>query len=573
MNTKFELSEYSSQILSLFEDARRVLSSSGTETIRKRSKEVPVSPYPDSDKLNVVFAGGYSAGKSTLLSLLTGIKLKVGGGIVTESTKTLEWNGIYVTDTPGIHTELHPDHDEITYKALSQADLVVFVMTSKGFNPHLAEHFRKLANERCKGPEMMLVINKMDETGLTPEKCNIIFKDNFSEALRPFSREDLYTSFMSTKRWLQAEETTDSRKKEEYLKRSGKDDFIRNLNHFVADKGLASKLTTNLFVLEQIITDILINYKSDDTCSDGVREMLSRQRNILVDSRNNIIDQSRLIASRSRNTVQGWGNEISTSLTSKSKQDEIESLVKDRMNRVDDVYSNAVSQLEKIVAEEDKKVGEKFQKLAQSQFGRQVYDMVETRIGKLKANPEFMYKVGSVANKLSEFGKGLAQMAKGPNAVGGWNNFFKVGQASQSNMHKIVLEVGHFFGYKFKPWEAVGIAAKIGQGAKILGAAGAVIGIVAQIWTDKQEQKQEEALLEARNDIRGVFNQAADVIEMEFDEKSQQWVEAKYGIAIKEIDTQIESLENATFKKNKEIENLKSLQRRCRMLINNIQGV
>ena len=573
MNTKFELSEYSSQILSLFEDARRVLSSSGTETIRKRSKEVPVSPYPDSDKLNVVFAGGYSAGKSTLLSLLTGIKLKVGGGIVTESTKTLEWNGIYVTDTPGIHTELHPDHDEITYKALSQADLVVFVMTSKGFNPHLAEHFRKLANERCKGPEMMLVINKMDETGLTPEKCNIIFKDNFSEALRPFSREDLYTSFMSTKRWLQAEETTDSRKKEEYLKRSGKDDFIRNLNHFVADKGLASKLTTNLFVLEQIITEILTNYRSDDTCSDGVREMLSRQRNILVDSRNNIIDQSRLIASRSRNTVQGWGNDISTSLTSKSKQDEIESLVKDRMNRVDDVYSNAVSQLEKIVAEEDKKVGEKFQKLAQSQFGRQVYDMVETRIGKLKANPEFMYKVGSVANKLSEFGKGLAQMAKGPNAVGGWNNFFKVGQASQSNMHKIVLEVGHFFGYKFKPWEAVGIAAKIGQGAKILGAAGAVIGIVAQIWTDKQEQKQEEALLEARNDIRGVFNQAADVIEMEFDEKSQQWVEAKYGIAIKEIDTQIESLENATFKKNKEIENLKSLQRRCRMLINNIQGV
>lgn len=573
MNTNFELSEYSSQILSLFEDARRVLSSSGIETIRKRSKEVPVSLCSDSDRLNVVFAGGYSAGKSTLLSLLTGIKLKVGGGIVTESTKTLEWNGINVTDTPGIHTELHPDHDAITYEALSQADLVVFVMTSKGFNPHLAEHFRKLANERCKGPEMMLVINKMDETGLTPEKCNIVFKDNFSEALQPFSREDLYTSFMSTKRWLQAEETTDSKKKVEYLKRSGKDDFIRNLNQFVADKGLASKLTTNLFVLEQIITDILTNYRSDDTCSDGVREMLSRQRNILVASRNSIIDQSRLIASRSRNTVQGWGNEISTSLTSESKQDEIESLVKDRMKRVDDVYSKAVSQLEQIVAEEDKKVGEKFQKLAQSQFGRQVYDMVETRIGKLKSNPEFMRKLGAVANKLSEFGKGLAQMAKGPNAVGGWSNFFKVGQASQSNMHKIVLEVGHFFGHKFKPWEAAGIAARIGQGAKILGAVGAVIGIFAQIWTDKQEQKQEEALLKAKNDIRSVFNQAADVIEMEFDEKSQQWVEAKYGTAIKEIDTQIESLENATLKKNKEIENLKALQQRCRMLINKIQGV
>lgn len=571
MSTNFRLSELSGQILKLFEDSRIAMSGSANKSIRRRSKDIPSALTSENEKLNVVFAGAYSAGKSTLLSLLTGIKLKTGGGIVTSSTTTLDWQGINVVDTPGIHTELHPDHDAMTYEALSHADLVVFVMTSKGFNPHLAAHFQKLANERCKGPEMMLVINKMDEPGFTPEKCSLVFNKNFAEALVPFTKEGLYTSFLSTKRWSSAEATMDYVKKEEYLKRSGKDEFIKNLNRFVSDKGLASKLTTNLFVLDQILTEVLSAYRSEDDCADGMREMLTRQRNILVDSRNNVLDQSRLIASREKNKVQAWGNEISNSLTSSSSQKEIEGMVKDRMNRVDDLYANAVKDLEVVVAQEDKKIAAQFQKLVNSQFGRQVFDMVETRIGQLKANPEFMRKVEGGAGKLSQFGKTLAEMAKGPKAVGGWKNFFKIGQASQSQMHKMVLEVGHFFGHKFKPWEAVRVAGRIGQGAKVLGAVGAVVGIVAQIWSDNQEQKQEEALLETRNDVRGIFNQAGDAIEMEFDEKTQEWVEAKYGTAIDEIDTQIGNIEKATLAKNKEFENLKNLQTRCRKLIKDIQ--
>lgn len=571
MSTNFKLSELSGRVLTLFEDSKRVLETSKNESLKNRSKDVPSALTTEDAKLNVVFAGAYGAGKSTLLSLLTGIKLKTGAGIVTESIETLDWRGITVIDTPGIHTELHPDHDAITYAALSRADLVVFVMTSKGFNPHLAVHFQKLATERNKGAEMMLVINKMDETGLTPEKCDIVFENNFAEALIPFTREGLYTSFMSTKQWMKGEESSDDHRKHEYLKRSGRDEFLNNLNLFVKDKGIASKLTTNLFVLDQILTDLVASYKSEDNCADGVREMLTRQRNILVDSRNSILDQSRLISSRERNKVQSWGNDISNSLTSKSNQQEVEASIKRKMNEVDGLYESAVRELEKIVEEEDKKVSSRFQKLVNSQFGRQVFDMIETRIGKLKASPEFMRKVSGNADKISKFGRTLSAMAKGPNASGGWNNFFKIGQASQSQMHNIVLGVGKFFGHKFKPWEAVRVASRIGQGARILGAVGAVVGLIGQIWSDNQEDKQEQALLDARNDIRSIFNQAGNVIEMEFDEKTQQWVEAKYGSTITEIDSEIENIEKDTLTKNKEFEELKGLQSRCRKLIREIQ--
>lgn len=71
----------------------------------------------------------------------------------------MDWNGIEVVDTPGIHTQKRPDHDAITYDAMSKADLIVFVCTAEGFSEGLGKHFRKLLIEKGKGNEMMLVFN------------------------------------------------------------------------------------------------------------------------------------------------------------------------------------------------------------------------------------------------------------------------------------------------------------------------------------------------------------------------------------------------------------------------------
>ena len=110
----------------------------------------------------LVFAGQYSAGKSTILKALTGREdIATGAGITTEKALTYNWEGIKVVDTPGVHTELRLDHDEITYRAIADANLLVFVVTNELFDSHLGQHFRKLAIERDKAHEMMLVVNKM----------------------------------------------------------------------------------------------------------------------------------------------------------------------------------------------------------------------------------------------------------------------------------------------------------------------------------------------------------------------------------------------------------------------------
>ena len=75
---------------------------------------MPQEVFDGSKPISLVFAGQYSAGKSTILKALTGIPdIAVGAGITTQEAHSYDWNGIEVIDTPGIHTTLRPDHDEI----------------------------------------------------------------------------------------------------------------------------------------------------------------------------------------------------------------------------------------------------------------------------------------------------------------------------------------------------------------------------------------------------------------------------------------------------------------------------
>ena len=118
--TYFE--KYNSEAQELFKEIKDVLHNSENPEVKSKAPHIPSSLYSDNKKINVVFAGQYSAGKSSLLSILTGKKLAVGGGITTAECQSFDWQGVHVTDTPGIHTQNRPDHDEITYKEISKAD-------------------------------------------------------------------------------------------------------------------------------------------------------------------------------------------------------------------------------------------------------------------------------------------------------------------------------------------------------------------------------------------------------------------------------------------------------------------
>ena len=113
-----------------------------------------------------------------------------------------------------------------------------------------------------------------------------------------------------------------------------------------------------------------------------------------------------------------------------------------------------------------------------------------------------------------DVGSMLSQLATGPKASSG--GLLSSTGASGSNAHKAVYGLGKTFGYKFKPWEAVNTAKFIGNVGRILGAAGAVLGVVAQVQEDKQQEKIANQLRENRDEIRSTYRDMAAEVERQF---------------------------------------------------------
>lgn len=222
--------------------------------------------------------------------MMTGINdIAIGGGITTQQTHEYDWNGLKIIDTPGIHTKLRPDHDEIAYAEIAAADILVFMITYQLFDNHMGNHFRKLAIDKDKAHEMILVINKMEDTALgnTPEQQEILKNSTgFIDVIKPYSCEDLNTCFIDVNKYLESieERETDPELAKETYELSGYENFINTLNKFVDEKGIASKLTTKLYlIIDKLEEAIKITQpQSEDADIDALEENLLQQRHILL---------------------------------------------------------------------------------------------------------------------------------------------------------------------------------------------------------------------------------------------------------------------------------------------------
>lgn len=567
-----KIAKLNDEALSLFKETKAAMQNSKHEDLQKKAKDVPTQFVDRDKKVSIVFAGQYSAGKSTILSYLTGQKLEIGQGVTTSKCQFLDWNGIEVVDTPGIHTQKRPDHDAITYDAMSKADLIVFVCTAEGFSEGLGKHFRKLLIEKGKGNEMMLVFNKMEDSlyGNTPEGQKEFFKKDVQPVIAPFTAEDLYVTYIDMCAYGDALED-EGEEREAEIKMSGWQQFVENMNAFIDKKKVLGKCTTSLYQLDQLLTDAQSDFKSNDSLADGTRELLTQQRKRLVDAKDNIKSKSYSIVRRNTQNVRVWGNDIANKLTSKSSENEVNSELQRRYDDTNAVYQKAAKELEQVIGLECEELQKQVDKMNSSEFASNLRRTFEERIGKINMRQRTHDNMGKFANGAKNAGSWLDKFATGPNAQKGWDAIFKLGNYSGSGAHQAVLKVGHLVGHKFKPWEAVKMAGKIGKVGKFLGVGGALIGVGLQIWDDQQEEKVEKQLTDQRCDIRNSFDEAANVIDMRFDEDTQTWVEDNIDPKIKEIDSNIKAIDDSRNIDEKEYRTFQDLQKRTKKLISKVQ--
>ena len=557
-----QIVKWTSKSTELIEKVRNLLDATNI-----KYSGLPNSIYVDDKPIELVFAGQYSAGKSSILKMLTGRKdIAVGEGITTQQTHTYNWNGVNLIDTPGIHTTLRPDHDEISYVAIANADMLVFVITNELFDAHLAQHFRKLAIERDKAAEMILVVNKIERGGNTRERQDTI-RDDLRKVTTPYTPEDMRISFVSAESYIDSFTEEDEEIAEELLERSGYNRFIETLNKFIQEKNIPARLTTTLYKIDEVLQDAIkqLQPSSGDSDIDALEERYLQERHILADNRRRIEQSVENIYTEATANIRNEGIKASNLIVSDAKENEVQEGLEKATQKVDSIAKqcefDVQEKIKNLVGECDSELGQ----LNNSEFSKKL----DIRLLEKKDSLPPQIKKFLKSDALNNAGKFVAENAYGPGVA---TNATNLASFSESTVHSAVKTIGHFFGHKFKPWEAVKITKGIAVAGKALSILGVVFQVGMQVKEDIDAQRVEEEMRSNRENIRSGFNEAARELEKHFVNALRNFIEAEFGSRISQVDEKIDEIRSLRKNKNENCLRLEAVLKENRQLIREIHN-
>lgn len=542
----------------LLERIRQLLNKIGYDT-----SGMPQSVFEGSEPVSIVFAGQYSAGKSSILKALTGIEdIEIGAGITTQEAHSYDWNGIKVVDTPGIHTTLRPDHDEISYQAIANADMLVYVITQELFDDFIGQNFRRLLLEKDKADEMILVVNKMADIGNTIENREIKLKD-LEKVTAPYRPAQLRTVFIDAESYLDSLSESDYEIAKELRDRSNYDSLVETLNTFIRDKAIQSRLTTVLYQLFEFLQKVMAEYQptTGDSDIDALEEHLLQERRIMVNSQWRIETTVKSIVEDAASQVREKGRNIANSIYNFGNEDDANDAINIAYKEVDTITSTCVDNVTHKITELSNDCQAQLDNFYKSDFSKDLKFRLESKYQQGNPIIERLFK----SDILSQAGNKIIANTAGTNAaVAGLKAF------SGSNIHQIVLDVGHFFGHSFKPWEAVKWVKGINAAGKVLGVFGVVFSLGMQVKEDVEADKLHEEMRKNREELRAGFNNAANEIVKHFNNALESFLAKNYLTRIEQIDLQISEIRSMRIDKSKTYKLLEGAQTDCRRLISDI---
>ena len=559
----FKIAEFAHRSSELKEKARAAFLSAGIALqIRDNT----------SDTIRLVFAGQYSAGKSSIIKMLTGRSdIAIGAGITTKQVHTYIWNGIEVVDTPGIHTELRPDHDEMSYDAIASADMLVFVVTNELFDSYIGAHFRKLAIDKDKAAEMILVVNKMERTaeGNTRDQQDII-REDLKTVLEPYTSEQLHLSFLDAKSYLESidERAVNPELADELVTQSGYSQFIDTLNQFVEEKRISSKLTTELYIIDDQLEKAIkeLQPKSSDVDIDALEESFMQQRHLLIEARGRIQQEVKDIYTKAASQIRDIGLDAANLLVENCKQSEVEDELQKSIWKADDIIEKCQSDAATTIDARLNEIGQRLEIIENSVFSKKLKSRLS---GKFEGLPEGIKNViTNAAPGFQKAGQAVLNNAYKAGTQGG----LKLTNFSGSTIHQSVLKVGHTVGFKFKPWQAIKITKGIAIGGQVLSVLGVGISVFMQIKADQDEERIREDLRNNRQNIRSQFNVAANELEDYARQYIMDNVNRPLETSIAALDGNIQEIRDTRSNRSTMCRQLEDIQKECRALIQDIHS-
>ena len=524
---------------------------------------LPKSVYESDKPISLVFAGQYSAGKSTILKALTGINtIATGEKITTQESQVYEWNGIRVIDTPGIHTTLRPDHDDISYRTILNSDMLVYVITHELFDSYIGQNFRKLLLDNDKAGEMILIVNKMADVGNTIENQSIKL-ENLKKVTDPYSPEQLRTCFVDAESYIDSLMEEDIEIAEELRTRSNYDGLVSTINNFVKERSISSRLTTTLYKIYDVLQKAIIQFQpsSGDDDIDALEEHLLQERRILFSTQWRINQQVKIIYKEASTSIRDKGREIANSIYDYSNEEDANNAIETAYNEVEKISAtcvdNVISELEKLSSDCKAELDEFYK----TDFSKNLRFRLNEKYKEGNPLVERIFK----SDVLAQGSNKIVSNTIGTNAAASGLKVF-----TGSNIHQMVLDIGHFFGHSFKPWEAVKWVKGINVAGKVLGVFGVVFSLGMQVKEDVDADKRQQEMRSNREKLRAGFNDAANELVKHFNKALSEFLENNYQSRISEIDNQITEIRKLRVGKSESCKLLEAAQSECKALISDI---
>ncbi len=583
--TSFEFGEILSATRQLQRELRAALARTEDPKVQDLLHELDevliVGASSDAPPLTIAFVGQYNAGKSTILRVLTGREdIVIDSDVCTDTVTAYDWNGVRLLDTPGVHAG-RPDHDEKTYAAIDRADLLVFVVTNELFDDTIGHHFRELAFNRQHARRMLLVVNKMGQDPGSPE----IKRPDIEKVTTPLTVADFRGVFIDARSWLEAQ-SADDEDHADLLEIANIGALTKALNGFIAERGLAGRLSAPLFTIRSIAAQASALLSTDFPQERAALELLHRKRSILLASRSRLRTTMSGVVARAVADVGKYGDEVAEAIEPGKTEKEVEDLhsaAQDRASARSQKLSDEASQC---VETELIELRRQLEALGNGVLARELAGQVE---GSAHGNiafgdfaspawqarskeevladwPAMAKKVGNVAK---EIGNWAARWAKGP-AADGASAAFGTTAARGSDAHKVVYNVGKFFGVKFQPWGAVKVARTIGNAGRVISVVGGVLAVTAQITEDRQQEQYRIQLRDARDGVRSAYRDSALFVQTAFWEQFESFLADFYDSELLAIDEIVEDLVGQQSERKSGADTFQSLKQRAIKLIDQI---
>lgn len=540
---QLQLSQYTERGAQLLADVKQAFQQAQLDTA-----VLPATFTDTDDAIKLVFVGQYSAGKSSIIKMLTGEDVKIGAKITTQESKPYPWRGLEIIDTPGIQTGLREDHDKITYNEINHAALLIFVLTNEGFDNTLGNHFRKLAIEDKRAKNMVLVVNKMDRTALgnVPEQQQII-ADDMEKVTTPYKPKDLYVSFIDTQAYFDSQDETDPEFKTDLLAQSGRDVFIANLNDFVKTRGVLAKIQRPLYTIENALKQAIAEQHSigGSMSLDGVEELINRQINSISSGKHRA---QRLIDGIIRNyatQISSAGRDVTMLLDGQVTEKELKDALQQKEKAVADLAARCQQEIVDVVnaavnemqLDVQKQFDSAFTQNVQLQMAREGLVPVDNEGGQTSSD-------GST-NFVKDLSQTLGQMTtKGGQTL----SVMQFGGAKMANFsgtfaHNAIKEIGSFVGFKFAPWQAVQFTKYLSGLGTIL----AVVGAVSAVWSiltagDKQKEREQQ-IRQAKRDIQSKFDECANSLKIQLADGVNQYMRESFDKTLEERQEKIREIQ------------------------------